>query len=149
MENSEILIAFIEHGLWPLGVMTLLVVLVWRGELSKVLSSIQSLKFGSFSIATREGAKNFNVLNEYESLSDLTMPQLHLFLVVGGESGDAAIYQSPLPSGEFRSGFKKLSSLGLIEYKDGENVNYSNTEKGKKLHKVIMDNLYASLVLEN
>ena len=146
MDWNAITLSIIENALWPILLIILLIWFIIFGDFKKLIESIKSLQVGSFSIVTKEAAEKANALAEYQNLSSLTYQQLHLFLVVGGESGDQAEYKSSMNTVEFQNAFKKLNDLGLIEYiiKDGQ-THFGNTDKGKVVHKVIMDNLYHQL----
>lgn len=149
MDWNGLLAKFLEHGLWPTGTFTILIMLAVRGDLGLFLRSIQSLRMGDFGLTIKSDAKTFNVLDEYKTLSSLTQSQLHLYLVIGGEGGETTIYRTrkdKMSRDEFNKGFEKLSELGLINFEIGDVETYfTNTPKGMKLHKIIMDNLYKGL----
>ncbi|USD75009.1 hypothetical protein J4N43_04795 [Vibrio sp. SCSIO 43009] len=144
MDWNTITIAVIENGSWPFVILVITLLIIFFGDINKLIESIKHLKFGSFSLETREAALEADALTEYKNLSDLTYGQLHLFLVIGGEGSEKTTYKDGMNNFESQENYKKLKRLGLITYEAKEQnvILFGTTEKGKKLHKIIMDKLY-------
>jgi len=147
--NNEIALALIEHTSMPLSwlLITLfvgLVVLLLRNKLN-----VREIGLGSFHLRLENASDKRGLKKEFLGLQSLSQEQLHLFLVIGGETGDQSIYQSPIPEERAKRNWKRLSELGLLEVVDlGDNKQqFKTTVKGREIHKTIMDEIYAGIVL--
>ncbi|MHC4538395.1 MAG: hypothetical protein ACYTEK_03545 [Planctomycetota bacterium] len=148
---KEIIIAVLENLTWPIFIALVgyFVLFKHRDALLSLLSRTGSIKVGSFALDVKNAAQEAGTLDFYDKLPELTLTQLHLFLVVGGEGGEQTTYTNKVNPVEMQNAWKKLSALGLIEYaKKPRSVVFKNTEEGKKLHKIIMDQLYKGIVIQ-
>ena len=148
---KEITVALLENLTWPIFIVLVgYLALFWRRDaLLSLLSRISSIKMGSFALDVKNAAEETGALDFYDKLPELTLTQLHLFLVVGGEGGDQCTYTNKVNPVEMQNAWEKLSTLGLIKYeKKPKSFIFKTTNKGRKLHKVIMDQLYKSIVIQ-
>jgi len=129
---NDIVVKSIEHGFWPLTFLVITIIIISNSFVKDFISSLSSLSVGGFSLALRKSAEEKDVFEEFKTLKSLTMNQLHLYLVIGGEGADETIYKSKISSSEFASGFEKLNNLGLIRYSNnGSVLCFENTKKVK------------------
>jgi hypothetical protein len=143
----------LRRALWPITVL----ILVWSfyAPLKASLEGLSEINAGPFQAKLERAARNQGLHFQTSELATLTMDQLQTFLIAGGEKGQELTV-------EFRHGstdklkrdFDRLHQLGLVRVTDTKertgkppNVFYDTTEKGRKIHKLIMDQLYEELVL--
>ncbi|MBI5056438.1 MAG: hypothetical protein HZB61_07475 [Nitrospirae bacterium] len=121
--------------------------------------SIGNIKFQLDDFAQRTGDKDIK-----DALQGLSFNAFYHFLVIGGEYGDKTQYTPPLETFDSRTTMQELHSRGLIELlsvskeppPDRPNIakipsgnywQYKTTEKGRKVHKILMRALDDQLLL--
>ena len=82
---------------------------------------------------------------EYKKLETLSLEQIQLFLIVGARRKADISYRGPEVT---RANLEKLQEVGLLldvkEEEDG-NLSWRTTEDGARLHRIIMDQVVASI----
>ena len=150
---TRLVLTGLKHALWPITVL----ILAWLFymPLKTSLEGLSEVNAGPFRAKLEKAAKNQQLHFQTSELATLTLDQLQSFLIIGGEKGQEL-------SVEFRHGstdklqrdFEALDRLELVKITakkeqpgKSPNVFYDTTEKGRKVHKLIMDQLYEELVL--
>jgi len=88
------------------------------------------------------------LLEEFEPLKELDSEQLHLFLIIGGPTGDEVTYIDKTPAYRAERNYRELDARGLIQYEgqdDKGRHRFRTTEKGRTLHNALMRILQNSL----
>jgi len=132
----------------------LLVLIIFSGHVGTFIDHLGKFKVGNVEFTISELAKNAGIPEKsIKQLKGLSYDELKLFLIKGGEDGDATDYNLKNYSDNyFIKMHKDLDSLGLIRnVKIDSNhngnkgelwVNSSTTPIGRKLHRAILDAIY-------
>src|SRR5262245_53037383 len=148
--NNELRLALIQHGSRPAAIVFVAVlVVIWlfpmRERFFSLLGHAEELKLGSFSLRLREQATSANLGEEYKKLETLSLEQIQLFLIVGAKRKADISYRGPEVSKE---NLEKLQEVGLLQdvkvQEDG-NLSWRPTEEGTRLHKIIIEQVVASI----
>ena len=140
----------LRYVAWPLTV--LILAWVFYAPLKVALEGVTEVNAGPFRAKLEKAVKHQGIAFKTSELATLTMDQLQMFLILGGEKGQEL-------SVEFRHGatdkllrdLEALDKLGLIKIDrkkstTEKSMGYDTTPDGRKVHKLIMDQLYEELV---
>jgi hypothetical protein len=141
--RREILLALIQHGSRPLGLLLITLALLFaiycaRCQIQLWMANAELVKFGSLELRVREAVtQSTEVGKQIKSLGDLTPDQLELFLIVGTQRNTDINYSGPEVSGP---NLLKLQELGLLRNvnPDPLKLSWAPTEKGNQLHNALL-----------
>jgi len=145
------------HSLaWPVAVLIIFFGIV----LSGILKRIGRIEGAGFVIQLQNEGEQRGVPHIISDLQGLSHQALRLFLIGGGEGGDKLILSAP-PDTMRPEYYKELHDRGLIELKAilkpgdpgyqsqlgqlGDQTKYATTEKGRKIHSVLVDTIRDSI----
>ena len=153
--STELLIAILKYLSLPVCI--LLAALLFRRPLIAAFEALSEIKAGGFTLSIDRAAKRQALDFSTDELSSLTMDELHMFLIMGGEQGDEIDIVHKQGSHQRRKReFEHLAALGLLSIRKYEDAGpegmprceFETLEKGRRVHKLLMDQLYQELVLK-
>lgn len=145
---------------WPfLGFISLIIALIlFYKPLNNILNKSDQFRFGSFEFAVNEIGQSLGISNTIKEINDLSYEELKLFLIMCGEDADYYIFTPKnIPPEKLNNIYTKFNKKGLIELIPPEQIegynelkknhgiaNYGikTTEKGRLLHKVLLEYLF-------
>lgn len=143
---EKIYLALIQYGSQPIAYILIIffvcmLIFVLRKRLFMPGTKIE---IAGFFLELQHASDRKGLQKEFLALNDLTYSQLHLFLVIAGEHGDSSTYTNKEPTDIWHRNFEVLGKLGLINHTpNGTLIEYKTTDKGRQIHKLIMDQIYA------
>jgi hypothetical protein len=128
-------------------------------QIRDALKGVSKVGYGSFVVELQTVANLRGIPETANDLRGLSSDELQFFLVVGGESGNQTKYSSGLPQERQARIIDELSKRGLLQMIKmvdtsdpdypkgftGKATMYQTTDKGRKVHRAIMDVIYQQL----
>ncbi|OGS45240.1 MAG: hypothetical protein A2539_00550 [Elusimicrobia bacterium RIFOXYD2_FULL_34_15] len=132
---------------WPIVI--LIIVLAFKPQICGLIQKVTEIHYRDFSLRIENlGLQAGLTPKDTEDLKNLSYDELEMFFVFCREGGDKATYiTSEINQKEMLKICKKFDRSGLIKIQkiEDDKPYFVNTEKGRKVYKVLLDSIYYSL----
>lgn len=140
---KEIILSFIENGLWPVCIFILAIVM--KKELKNLFFRLTKLKAGSVEFLLHEQLSLQGLSNEkLDLISQLSSAELDLFLFTSFSDSEDFEYITGMDNEVYARRLKKLDSVGLIDLvevtSDNRHLHFT-TELGLDVRGILMTSL--------
>ena len=139
---NELIREILENALWPMIVLT--VILMFRDQVSTLISNMKALKSGSIEVVFDQRVKNIGLpKSNLEELKQLTREEVSLFFLLSFSDDPEFTFKPGLNKETFNRRMEALESAGLIyietiEHRPNTKLHLL-TPAGKRVKDILLD----------
>ena len=139
---NELMQVILENALWP--IVTLTAILMFRNQVSTLISNMKALKSGSVEVVFDQRVKNIGLpKSNLEELKQLTREEVSLFFLLSFSDDPEFTFKPGLNIETFNRRMYALESAGLIyieipEHKSNTKLHLL-TPAGKRVRDILLD----------